>query len=118
MRRRFTPECNEQTVARPSEPEAACARLPAELGGTSIQLKTWRWEPLAAESTAAIAQTKAEAFALAPLRHDAKQLKQENEVMRQASIFFAQRVAKTAMLSSISSPPMPTNIQSVHSDRF
>jgi transposase len=69
--------------------------LSAELGITSGQLKTWHLELLAAGSATAIAQTKAEATELAPLRRDVKRLKEENEVMRKASIFFAQWAAKT-----------------------
>ncbi len=94
-RRRFTPEYKEQAVARLSEPGVTCASLSAELGITSGQLKTWHLELLAAGSATAIAQTKAEAAELAQLRRDDKRLKEENEVMREASAFFAQWAAKT-----------------------
>ncbi len=88
-RRRFTPEYKEQAVARLSEPGVNCASLSAELGITTGQLKTWHLELLAAGSAMAIAQTKTEAAALAQLRRDVKRLKEENEVMRKASIFFS-----------------------------
>ena len=94
-RRRFTPEYKEQAVARLSEAGVTYASLSAELGITSGQLKTWRLELLAAGSATAIAQTKAEAAELAQLRRDNKRLKEENEVMRKASAFFAQWAAKT-----------------------
>ncbi len=94
-RRRFTPEYKEQAVARLSETGVTYASLSAELGITSGQLKTWHLELLAAGSATAIAQTKAEAAELAQLRRDVKRLKEENEVMRKASIFFAQWAAKT-----------------------
>ncbi len=94
-RRRFTPEYKEQAVARLSEPGVTYASLSAELGITSGQLKTWRLELLAAGSATAIAQTKAEAAELAQLRRDNRRLKEENEVMRKASAFFAQWAAKT-----------------------
>jgi transposase len=94
-RRRFTPEYKEQAVARLSEAGVTYASLSAELGITSGQLKTWHLELLAAGSATAIAQTKAEAAELAQLRRDNKRLKEENEVMRKASAFFAQWAAKT-----------------------
>ena len=94
-RRRFTPEYKEQAVARLSEPGVTCASLSAEPGITSGRLKTWRLELPAAGSATAIAQTKAEAAELARLRRDDKRLKEENEVMRKASAFFAQWAAKT-----------------------
>ena len=82
-------------MARLSEPGVTYASLSAELGITSGQLKTWHLELLAAGSATAIAQTKAEAAELAQLRRDVKRLKEENEVMRKASVFFAQWAAKT-----------------------
>ena len=94
-RRRFTPEYKEQAVVRLAEPGVTYASLSAELGITSGQLKTWHLELLVAGSATAIAQTKAEAAELAQLRRDVKRLKEENEVMRKASIFFAQWAAKT-----------------------
>lgn len=94
-RRRFTPEYKAQAVARLSEPGVTYASLSAELGITSGQLKTWNLELLAAGSATAMAQTKAEAAELAQLRRDVKRVKQENEVMRKASAFFAQWAAKT-----------------------
>ena len=94
-RRRFTPEYKEQAVARLSEDGVTYARLAGELGVTSGQLKSWHLELLAAGSAAALAHSKAEAAELAQLRRDNKRLKEENEVMRKASVFFAQWAAKT-----------------------
>jgi len=94
-RRRFTPEYKEQAVARLSEEGVTYASLSAEFGVTSGQLKTWHLELLAAGSSEAVAQSKAEAAELAQLRRDNKRLKEENEVMRKASAFFAQWAAKT-----------------------
>ena len=48
-------------------------------------MKTWRLELPAAGSATAIAQTKAEAAELARLRRDDRRLREENEVMREAS---------------------------------
>ena len=59
-RRRFSPECKEQSVARLSEPGAARHAAAAEL---------------------------------AQLRRDNKRLKEEVEVLRKASAFFAQRTS-------------------------
>ena len=94
-RRRFSPEFKEQAVARMSEPGATQTSVAAEVGVTSSQLKTWRLELEAAGSAAAIRQQKAEAAELAQLRRDNKRLREEVEVMRKASAFFAQWAAKT-----------------------
>jgi transposase len=59
----------------------------------SAQLKTWQLE--AAGSAAAIATQRAEAAELAQLRKDNKRLKEEVEVLRKASAFFAQWATKT-----------------------
>ena len=59
------------------------------------QLKTWRLELEAAGSASAIERQQAEAGELARLRQDNKRLKEEVEVLRKASAFFAQWAAKT-----------------------
>lgn len=94
-RRRFSPEYKKQSVARLSEPSATHSSVAAELGITPTQLKTWRLELEAAGSVAAIATQKAEAGELAQLRRDNKRLREEVEVLRKASAFFAQWAAKT-----------------------
>lgn len=94
-RRRFTLEYKEQAVARLSEDGVTYGSLAGELGLTAGQLKSWHLEFLAAGSAAAMARSKAEAAELAQLRRDNKRLKEENEVMRKASAFFAQWAAKT-----------------------
>jgi transposase-like protein len=94
-RRRFSPEYKGQSVARLSQLGATHASVAAELGVTPTQLKTWRLELEAAGSVTAIATQKAEAAELAQLRRDNKRLKEEVEVLRKASAFFAQWAAKT-----------------------
>jgi transposase-like protein len=94
-RRRFSPEYKEQAVARLSEPGATHTCVAAELGVTPTQLKTWRLELEAAGSASAIERQRAEAAELAQLRRDNKRLKEEVEVLRKASAFFAQWAAKT-----------------------
>ena len=94
-RRRFSPEFKEQSVALMTEPGATQTSVAAEVGVTSSQLKTWRLELEAAGSAAAISQQKAEAAELAQLRRDNRRLREEVEVMRKASAFFAQWAAKT-----------------------
>ena len=96
VRRRFTPEYKEQAVARLSEPGACSGSVAAELGVTATQLKSWKLELDAAGSAAAIAAQRAEAAELAQLRRDNKRLKEkeEVEVLRKASAFFAQWAAK------------------------
>jgi transposase-like protein len=94
-RRRFSPEYKEQAVARLLAPGATQASVAAELGVTPTQLKTWRLELEAAGSALAIERQQAEAGELARLRQDNKRLKEEVEVLRKASAFFAQWAAKT-----------------------
>lgn len=94
-RRRFSPEYKEQAVARLSAPGATQARVAAELGVTPTQLKTWRLELKAAGSATAIERQQTEAAELARLRQDNKRLKEEVEVLRKASAFFAQWATKT-----------------------
>jgi transposase-like protein len=89
-RRRFTAEFKEQAVARLSEPGATQANVARELGITSSQLKTWRLEFEAAGSADAVKRQKAEAAELTDLRRENRRLKEEVEVMRKASAFFAQ----------------------------
>ena len=76
-------------------PGATQASVAAELGVTPTQLKTWRLELEAAGSASAIERQQAEAGELARLRQDNKRLKEEVEVLRKASAFFAQWAAKT-----------------------
>ena len=94
-RRRVSPEYKEQAVARLSAPGATQARVAAELGVTPTQLKTWRLELEAAGSATAIERQQTEAAELARLRQDNNRLKEEVEVLRKASAFFAQWAAKT-----------------------
>ncbi len=93
-RRRFTREFKEQVVARLSMPGATQAGVAHELGITSSQLKSWRLELEAAGSVEAIRRQKAEAAELAELRRENRRLKEEVEVLRKASAFFAQWAAK------------------------
>lgn len=93
-RRRFTAEYKEHAVARLSEPGATASGIAVELGISSTQLRTWRLEQEAAGSAEAIARQKAEAAELRQLRRDVKQLREENEILRKASAFFAQWAGK------------------------
>ena len=107
VRRRFTPEHEEQAVARLSEPGATYGAVAADLGVTATPLKTWKLELDAVGSAAAIAARKAEAAELAQLRRDNKRLKEEVEVLRKGkplerhwserqwrALFFTQWAAK------------------------
>ena len=95
IRRRFSLEYKEQSVARLSEPGATLGGVAAELGLTPTQLKTWRLELEAAGSATAIANQQASAAELVALRRENKKLKEEVEVLRKASAFFAQWATKT-----------------------
>ena len=89
------PEYKEQAVARLSEPGATYSGVAAEPGVTPTQLRTWRLELEVAGSASAIERQRAEAAELAQLRRDNKRLKEEVEVLRKASAFFAQWAART-----------------------
>ena len=65
------------------------ASLAGELGVTTGQWKSWHLDLLAPGSSAALAQSKAEAAELVQLRRDNKRLKEEHEVMRKTSALFA-----------------------------
>ncbi len=93
-RRRFTAEFKEQAVARLSKPGTTQASVAQELGITSSQLKGWRLELEAAGSSEAVLRQKTEAAELAELRRENRRLKEEVEVMRKASAFFAQWAVK------------------------
>ena len=58
-------------------------------------MKTWHLEQLAEGSSDAIAAREAESAELVQLRKENKRLKEENEIMRKASAFFAQWATKT-----------------------
>ncbi len=94
-RRRFTAEFKEQAVARLSEPGATKTSVARDLGISATLLKTWQLEFQAAGSADAVKRQKAEAAELAELRRENRRLKEEVEVMRKASAFFAQWAAKT-----------------------
>ncbi len=93
-RRHFTAEFKEQAVARLSEPGVTQTSVARELGVTPSQLKGWRLELAAAGSAEAIRRQQAEAAELAELRRENRRLREEVEVMRKASAFFAQWAAK------------------------
>ena len=93
-RRRFTAEYKAQAVGRLSEPGATASAVAAELGLSPTQLRTWRLEQEAAGSAEAMAQQRAEAAELCQLRRDVKALREENEILRKASAFFAQWAGK------------------------
>ncbi len=89
-RRWFSPEYKERSVAGLSEPGATLVGVAAKFGITPTQLKTWRLELEAAGSATAIATQKAVAAESAEFRLENKKLKEEVEVWRKASAFFAQ----------------------------
>ncbi len=93
-RRNFTAEFKVQAVARLSEPGVTQASVARELGVSASQLKGWRLELAAAGSAEAIRRQRAEGAELADLRLENRRLKEEVEVMRKASAFFAQWAAK------------------------
>ena len=93
-RRQFTSEFKEQAVARLSAPRATLNSVAKELELTASQLRTWKLELEAAGSAEALARRKSDGLELAELRRENKRLKEENEIMRKASAFFAQAAVK------------------------
>ena len=71
-RRRFSPEYEEQAVARLLAPGATQASVAAELGVTPTQLRTWRLELEAAGSASAIERQQAEAGRIVAMRWTAE----------------------------------------------
>jgi transposase-like protein len=93
-RRRFTQEFKDGAVGRLAEPGASYSSVAGELGITASQVRTWHLEQLAEGSADAIAAREAESAELARLRKENRRLKEEVEVMRKASAFFAQWATK------------------------
>ncbi|MCA8881378.1 MAG: transposase [Rhodobacteraceae bacterium] len=95
-RRHFTGEFKEQAVACLSEPGATQPSVARELGVSLSQIKGRRLELMAADSAEAIRRQQAEA---AVLHRENRRLKEEVEVMRKASAFFARWAAMSAKLA-------------------
>ncbi len=81
-------------MARLDEPGETLSSVAQALGVAATQVKTWRLEQQAAGSAEAIARRRAEAAELPQLGRDNKRLQEENEILRQASAFFAQWAEK------------------------
>ena len=94
-RRRFSQDFKEGAVARLAVPGASYMSVASELDVTVGQVKTWHLEQLAEGSADAVAAREAESAELARLRKENRRLKEENEIMRKASAFFAQWATKT-----------------------
>ncbi len=94
-RRRYSAEFKAAAVARLEEPGETLSSVSQALGVAATQLKTWRLEQQAAGSAEAVARRKAEAAELQQLRRENKRLQEENEILRQASVFFAKWAEKT-----------------------
>jgi transposase len=88
-RRRFTSEFKAEAVRLLEEGGRPLQAVAGELGVHANQLRTWRNEPRAAGSAAALARQKAEAAELARLRREVKRREPENAILKRAAAFFA-----------------------------
>ena len=92
-RRRFTTEFKVEAVKRLLEGGRGLSEVATELGLSAGQLSAWRNEQLAAGSTEALAQRKAEQAETQRLRREVKRLEEEVEILRKAAAFFARGIA-------------------------
>jgi transposase len=92
--RRYTAEFKAAAVARLDETGETLSGVAQVLGVAATQVKTWRLEQQAAGSAEAVARRRAEAAELQQLRRDNKRLREENEILRKASAFFARWAEK------------------------
>ena len=92
-RRRFTAEFKAEAVRRLLEGGKGLSEVATELGLSPGQLGAWRNEQLAAGSTEALAQRKAEQAETQRLRREVKRLEEEVEILRKAAAFFARGIA-------------------------
>jgi transposase len=92
-RRRFTAEFKVEAVKRLLEGGRGLSEIATELGLSPGQLSAWRNEQLAAGSTEALAQRKAEQAETQRLRREVKRLEEEVEILRKAAAFFARGIA-------------------------
>ena len=92
-RRRFTAEFKAEAVKRLLEGGRGLSEIATELGLSPGQLSGWRNEQLAAGSTEALAQRKAEQAETQRLRREVKRLEEEVEILRKAAAFFARGIA-------------------------
>jgi len=92
-RRRFTREYKAQAVQRLIESGRPLADIAAELDVSPGPLSQWRNEQLAAGSTEALAQKKADEAEMLRLRREVKRLEDANLILRKAAAFFAKGIA-------------------------
>ena len=94
-RRRFTAEYKDEAVARLPAASGDYKIVSEDPGISVTQLKTWHLECLAAGYSEALLRQKSDAAELVRLRRDLKEAREENEILRKASAFFAQRAGKS-----------------------
>ncbi len=94
-RRRFTAEYKDEAVARLSAAAGNYKAVSEDLGISVTQLKTWHLERLAAGSSEALSRQKSDTAELVRLRRELKEAREENEILRKASAFFAQWAGKS-----------------------
>lgn len=90
----FTDESKAAAGGQLYKPSATQTGVAGELGVTSPQLKTWPLKIEAAGSMVALRRQQADAAELDRLWKENKRLTLENEILEQASAFFASRAAK------------------------
>ena len=94
-RRRFTDEYKDEAVGQLSQAAGDYRSVSEDLGISVTQLKTWHLERLAAGSSEALTRQKVDAAELSRLRKELKAAREENDILRKPSAFFAQWAGKS-----------------------
>lgn len=94
QRRRFTDEYKDEAIERLEHSDLNYRSISEDLGVSVMQLKGWHLERLAAGSCAALSRQKSDAAELARLRKDLKEAREEVDILRKASAFFAKWAGK------------------------
>lgn len=94
QRKKYTAEFKAEAVKRIEEEGLSVSQVAGELGLGPQLVRNWRNEIVAAGSAEALARSKADAAEAVRLRRDVKRLAEENEILRKATAFFAQRAEK------------------------
>ncbi|MGR3344132.1 MAG: transposase [Paracoccaceae bacterium] len=93
-RRRFSDEYKDEAVERLEQAGLDYRSVSEDLGVSVTQLKGWHLERLAAGSADALSRQKADTAELARLRRELKEAREEVDILRKASAFFAQWAGK------------------------
>ena len=93
-RRRFSDEYKDEAIERLEHSDLSYRSVSEDLGVSVMQLKGWHLKRLAAGSCAALSRQKSDAAELTRLRRDLKEAREEVDILRKASTFFAKWAEK------------------------